>query len=295
MKKILTIAIPTYYGGKDLVKTVKSLFKQNAKFGYDVVVCIDGNPLDPKIESAIKKAGAIVVFSKQRGGQVARMKQVLSMAKTPYIMFGQDDVLYTNNVLSEVVRTLENNKKVTMTACTVLPYKPTSLLEKSLAVGMEIAENVANRWLGGDNYLNQSGRCLVFKTNFVKKFKISEDVISSDAYLYFLNKINGGHFLYSPKGIAYIRLPSKLNEHLKQSQKYQVISQETHNYLDLNLDELQPLPKFDFMVEFVKYLIKKPVLTLIYICVLIYTRAQRNNPFIRTKKFWDTDLSTKSL
>jgi cephalosporin hydroxylase len=50
---LLTIGIPTYYGGKALVRAVESILASRGVGAFKIIVTVDGNPLQPAIHEAL--------------------------------------------------------------------------------------------------------------------------------------------------------------------------------------------------------------------------------------------------
>lgn len=293
-KNLVTVTIPTYYGGPSLVKSVKSIFSSQCDFGFEVKIAVDGNPLDKKVEKELKSMGAIVLFSKERGGQVARIKQLVDETKSEFIVLTQDDVLFEENTLAELMVGLDK-KKATMVAAQVIPLPASNEFEKVVQVGVDISRHLAQNWRQADNYFAASGRCLAFKTSFLKKMSLPEEVLNSDTYLYFLNKQLGGSFYYNPKAIYHIRSPKKLAEHLKQSRKYQYVVPEVKHYLGIDPASEQPLSKSLLFQAYMKTVTNKPVYAAAYIGLLLYSRLAGKDMYKNATRFWDTDASTKEL
>lgn len=294
-KYSLTVGIPTYYGGQGLVKAAKSVLASKNVGEFDFIVCVDGNPLDKKIEKQLNDLGVRVVFSKARGGQVARIKQMISLAKSDLLILTQDDIRFEPDTLSKIIKNFEVNHTVTMIGARVMPVRAKTYFEKIIEVGVNLTHRVGTLWNSGNNYLLSSGRCLAFRTSFIKKFQIPEEVINSDAYLYFENKKRGGLFRYLPQAVVYNKSPQNLKEHLKQSRKFQYSLEELSKHTDLGLMNEYSVP---FVVKLRAYFdefIENPFWAILYLYVFLYTRTQQKHMYSKAKRFWDTDTSTKAI
>src|SRR3989344_4952144 len=148
----LTIGIPTYYGGESLVKTVESISKFKNVYDVRIIVSVDGKKLDKHIYNPLKKYGVKIVENKIRGGQVARINQIIAMCKTDIIILTQDDIIFTPSTIDEIMNGFENNPEITMEAARVVPLRATNLIEKVVQVGVSISYTLGKNWNGGDNY-----------------------------------------------------------------------------------------------------------------------------------------------
>lgn len=289
-----TVGIPTYYGGPALVRATKSILRSKNVGPFRLIVCIDGNPLDPKIEQQLLDLGVEVVFSKQRGGQVARLKQIISMTKTDLVVLTQDDIQFKPNTLANLLKKFDD-EKTTLVAAKILPTKAKTFFERIIEVGVKGNIRLGKLWRDGDNYLLANGRCMVFKTKFVKSFSIREEVINSDAYFYFENKKHGGKFVFADDAVIFNKSPQKLSEHLKQSRKFQISQQENNRYLDQNLEEEYKIPVHLQANALLGEFFDNPVYTLLYLGVNLYTKIAGREMFQDAKRFWETDVSTKRI
>jgi len=290
-----TVGIPTYYGGPALVRAVKSILKSKNVEDFRLIVCIDGNPLEPKIEKQLLDLGVEVVLSKKRGGQVARLKQLLSLSKTELVVLTQDDIIFEPTTLKRLIEIFEKDEDVTLVSAKILPTKAHTFFEKIIEVGVKGNIRLGKLWRNGDNYLLANGRCMVLRTKFMKKFTIFEEVINSDAYFYFENKKLGGKFVFADEAVVYNKSPQKLSEHLKQSRKFQISEKENTKYIESNLEHEYSIPLYLKVNALLREFINDPIHTFLYLGVNFYTKIAGKDLFKDVQRFWDTDLTTKRI
>jgi len=289
----LTVGIPTYYGGQGLVKTVTSILFSKGVGKFRLIVCVDGNPLDKKIEKQLKDLGVDVIFSAERGGQVARINQMIGLTNTDLLILTQDDIKYEQDTITKIIKAFEKNPKVTMVSARLYPLPAKTYLESVIEVGARLTHKIGDNWRNGDNYLISSGRCLAFRTKFINKYKIPEEVINSDAYLYFENKRKGGKFLALTDAVVYNKSPQTLDEQLKQSRKFQYSKEELAKYANKDLSKEYKVPKLISIPAYLEELVKHPLATIGYLSLFLYTRIAGKNMYSNAKRFWETDKSTK--
>lgn len=295
-KKVsFTVGIPTYYGGYGLIKTVKSVLASEGVQSFRFIVCVDGNPLQPDIESQLRELGVEIVFSETRGGQLERIKQMIGLCKTDVLVLTQDDILFTPATIREVIRKFEEDENVTLVCGNAKPLLPKNFFESVVNVGLKISDTVGARWNGGDNHLRVGGRCLAFRMDVARKMDISEGVLSSDVYFYFYNRILGGKFSYADKAVYFLRSPNNLSEHLKQSRKYQLIQKEISTHLVGKVESVPSPPIELILLACWKEFFRQPIRFLAYIAVSVYTRCAGKNLYKDKVRFWDTDISTKQI
>jgi len=288
-----TVGIPTYYGGPGLVKATKSILVSKGVGKFRLIVCVDGNPLEKEIEKQLKELGVEVVFSAKRGGQVARTNQMIGLTNTELLILTQDDIKIEPDTIAKIVKAFEKNPKVTMVSARLFPFPAKTFLESAIEVGVRLTHKIGDAWRNGDNYFLSSGRCLAFRTEFIKKFKIPEEVINSDAYLYFENKRRSGKFLALTDAVVYNKSPQTLGEQLKQSRKFQYSMEELAKYANKDFSKEYKVPKLISIPAYLEELVKHPLATVGYLSLFLYTRIAGKNMYSNAKRFWETDKSTK--
>jgi len=290
----VTVGIPTYYGAPSILKTVASIFASTPLPPDRLIVSVDGNPLQPEIQAGLETLGAEVIFNAERGGQVARIKQILALATTDLVVTTQDDVLFAPDALATLANEFVDDPGLTMTGANVQPVQAVTRFEKIVEVGVHLTRRAGEHWRDGDNYLLASGRCLAFRTNHVRQFEIPEEVVNSDAYLFFENRRRGGSFRSAAEAIVYNRSPQTMAEHEKQSKRFQNSVAELARYFpeaDLHAD--YAVPAGVKVRAALGELWAHPTAMLTYLGVFGYTRLMQLLRPAREKRFWKTDLSTK--
>ena len=290
-----TVAIPTYYGGYGLIKTAKSIINSKGVGKFRFLVSVDGNPLQGEVKNQLKKLGVEVIENKQRGGQVTRIKQNISLTKTEIVILTQDDVIFDKYAIANILNALEKNPKVTMVGAKILPIPAKTFFEKIIETGIKVNYFTGKNWENGDNYLLASGRCLAFRTTHVKKLNIPDEVINSDAFLYFENKRKNGRFLAVDTAIVYNKSPQNLKEHLKQSKKFQYSQEELSKYQKIELAKEYSVPKSLMAKVYLSEFLINPIYTSLFILIYIYTRTMGRNMYSGATRFWTTDVSTKKI
>lgn len=291
----VTIGIPTYYGGPSLVSAVKSILNSEGTHNFKLIVTIDGRPLEPEIEASLKKLGVKIIFNPKRGGQFARIKQLIELADTDLLILTQDDILFDKHTLTKIVESFTKNPDITMVGARLVPLPAKTYLEKVLETGVRIVHKIADHTNNGDNLLLASGRCLAFKTRHAKTFSIPEQVINSDAYLYFENKKRGGKFLALKDAVVYNKSAQTLSEHLKQSQRFQGSINELSSYQNGDLEKEYKLSALVAIRAIATELAKHPLTTISYLGLFAYTRANTSKMNQTKIGFWKTDRSTKKI
>ncbi len=293
-KLSLTVGITTCYGDVSILETVKSIRSSEGVNDFQFIIIADRVPLTAGIKMELKKYKVQFVENKTEGSQIKKQKQILKLTKTDLLVLTQDDVLLDKKTLVEVVGRFQNHPKTTMVSIRNAPLQPQTFFEATLNIGTNLANKLAKHWNNGDNYLSVIGRFMAFRTETFKKFRMPEEVATSDAFYYFENKRVGGGYEYIPKVRVYFRNPQNMKEHLRKSSRFQYSKMEMAHYFK-NLTREYKTPPFVTIQSLIEQLIEAPVYFLFYFVVYLYTRILKLAPKKVLNPVWEVDASTKNI
>lgn len=291
----VTVGIPTYYGGQGLVKTVKSVLASAGVEPFRLIVCVDGNPLNKEIAEQLGELGAEIITSETRGGQRARIKQMVALCDTDILILTQDDVLFSENTVLEIKKAFAKDTATMMISGHGDYFPAKSFFEKVMRIGKLVSGVIGEKWNKGDSYMQVGGRCLAFRSFWIKGMPIREEVLNSDVNFYFLNKKLGGRFQRVHSARYFVRCPQTLSEHLKQSRKFQLVAHEVKDHFDMDIGSGYTLPPGWIAYAVGKVFISHPIQTVCYAGIWIYTRIAGDRIYTGVKRFWETDISTKEI
>lgn len=286
-KTTITIGIPTRYGGAQIIPTIKSIKgSRDIKIDHFLVVA-DKTPISTEEKLALGNLGVDLVWNDEEGSWVKKAKQMIRMCKTDILIITQDDVLFEKITVSEIVNTFQGDEKITMVSSVILPLPPKTYFESVLDIGVRIVCRIATLWNLGDNYLSASGRCMSFKTEFLKKIEIPDNIINADAFLYFENKKLGGVMKFASESKVYIDQPMTLREQLGPSSRYQMSKTELAAYYKNDIASEYKVPFLIALRGTLAEFIRSPIRTLLYLSVLVYTRLYRNSIKQASNPLWN--------
>lgn len=287
-----TVGITTCYGGPSLVETVKSIRASKGVGDFRFIIVADRHPVTPDVKEELKKFRVELIENKAEGSQFKKQKQILALCRSDLIVFTNDDVLFAPFTLKETVTRYEMSPRTTFVSIRNEPLPPLTFFEAILNVGTRGNNRLARLWNAGDNYLSVVGRCMAFRTRFVKQFKLFEEVVSTDAYRYLENKRHGGVYEYLPDSVLYFRNPQSFSEYLKKTSRFQHQQLEMSRYFG-NVAKEYEIPKFLKLKALTLEFLSSPILTLLYLLVFSVARVIRQDPKKALNAIWDVDVSTK--
>lgn len=295
MKKTptVTISIPTCYGGKWLASTIRSIRASQVVSSFPIVVRADSKPIPPEIKCTLRSMDVTLVENKIPGSQMHKIKQMLDDCSTDLFISMQDDIRLSPDVIARIVETFSNDPTLTMVCVAVLPEVQKTMTGRVVRTGPLLAQAIGKRMNNGDNYLVANGRCLAFRTEFLKQFRFPESIVNSDAYLYLENKRLGGTFRFLPEARVYIQSPKTLRKHLNQSSRFQYSQEELQPLFDTSISGEYRSDRKAVLNGISDVFFKDPIAYMLYSFVLLYTRWKRKGTKTYNSVYWGVDYSTK--
>lgn len=289
----LTVAIPTCYGGASLVEAIESIRRSDYPEDFKVVVRADSIPIPENIKKKLDILEVELTENSEPGSQLHKVKQMIDECNDDIFIFTQDDIRFDSKAISKIIKAFETDPNLTMIGANIQPEKATTRFERVVEVGLRIAYQVGTTWNKGDNYLLSNGRCIAFRTSFLKTFNLPEKMVNTDAYLYFENKRLSGKFIMLKDAIVYNVSPKNFKEHLRQRNRFLFSKEEMQQFFNHNIDAEYKLPTSLLFKASIKELVTHPINFVGY--VLIQIGAQINQYIDSSYKnpLWKVNTSTK--
>lgn len=300
-KLTLTVGIPTCYGGQSLVETVKSLraskfMDPGSKSGtsFEILIEADRTPWTDDVKNALKKMGVKSHWNNVEGSQCKKLNQIIRKTNSDFFIFTQDDIIFDEQTLNEIHQAFLKDLDLTMVGIRVLPLRPITYFEGIMGVMLRTVDKIVTSWNGGDNYLMANGRCLAFKTSFLKKFRISDKLINTDAFMYFENKSLKGKFKPLKKAKVFIRTPQNIKDQIGPSSRFQYSQMEMSHYFKQDLSAEYKMPLTVLLRAATSEFLTNPIDFSAYVLVYIYTRLKKHSKEKALRTLWKIDSSTKT-
>ncbi len=294
-KLSFTVGITTCYGGESILDTVKSVrASRGVDENFPFILIADRNPIKASFKRELKKYNVELIENKTESGQIKKQKQILALCKSNVVIFTQDDILFEPDTLAKIMKHFGSHPKTTFVSVRKKPVEPTSLFEDITIVGTNVINRVAKQWNGGDNYLSAVGRCLGFRTEWIRGFNIPNNVVSTDAYKYFENKRRGGTYCYIWDAAILYKKPQNIKEHLRKSSRFQHQKEEMYRYFG-DLKKEYRVPKILLIKATIAEFLTNPLRSVLFMIVYAYTRLFKINIKQSLNPIWQVDISTKKI
>ncbi len=290
-KPTFTTAIYTRFGGMPLVRAVESIRANPEAVSTPFIIVSDTQPLAPEVRERLIQLNVELYEYQGTRTQFEKIREIIGLCKTEVVILTQDDVYFAPNAVGKLVDAFID-PAVTMVSNRIEPKLTGRFFESIIVVGNMVARYIAENWNNGSNYLLASGRCMAFRVNAIKNMDMPANIISTDAYLYFANKLRGGKFIYCRDVIVYINLAQKLSDYRKQSTRFLKSIDELSQFFDKEfLKKEFWIPISLFIRGSLYAFIRKPGLFILYALLQLYVRFHKDLKALTT--LWEADITTK--
>jgi cellulose synthase/poly-beta-1,6-N-acetylglucosamine synthase-like glycosyltransferase len=294
MKLSFSVIITTRFGTPIIVKTIKSLKASLHVKNFPIIVVNGGGNFSPNTKQELSKLKVKTIEIKNQGSILEKVKIGVKNTNTDIIILTQDDIVFSNTTLKEIMDNFESDKSLTMICTKPRPKEQKGFLQKTLVCGMNIVQEIATNYRSGDNYLSANGRCMAFKRTFVQNFRLPI-IVNVDAFLYFENKLRGGNYKYLKDSKVYLGVPKNLQDHLKQSKRFQGSFDELSKIFGKKIKKEYEIPQTIKIKALLKEFVDRPLYLLSYLLITMYTRlwTTKETKSEAHNATWAVDVSTK--
>lgn len=289
----LTVGITTCYGDPSILETVKSLRSSKNVGEFQFLIVSDRKPFDARVKLKLEKYGVELIENETSASQTTKHKQILNLAKGDVLVLTQDDVLFSPDTLAKILKCFQSQPKLVFASVLNKPIHPTSLLEGILNIGTNLNNRIARLWNNGDNYLSVVGRCLAYRTDWIKShFDVPEIVATTDTFHYLNIKKHGAVYKYLLDAVLYFKNPQKWVEFLRKSSRFQYSQQEMSQYFG-DVTQYYQIPFKVKLRALIAEFLLDPFRTVAYLIIFFYSRFFRLPSQKVLNPIWEVDLSTK--
>lgn len=295
MKKNISISIgiPAYNEQANIKNLLNSFLRQKVA-GYvlsEIIIISDGST-DRTVESAkeIKDSRIKIVDGDQRVGKSERINQIFSMFKGDILILADADITIADMSILSYIAGQNDIHKSGIFGINARPGTAGSFFQKVINSGFLAFDDIANKWMNGQNYLRFKGCFLVLDKKFAREQRIPGSAVNNDAYLYFAALEKKYCPRYLKKVVVYFKSPKDIADHLGQSSRFKISKDEMQKYFKFNLEHEYHIPITTAIRATLKHIFINPVYFLSYILINIYTSLTKNK---HVSSLWSVAVSTK--
>lgn len=295
MKNItkVSIGIPAYNEGQNIQQLLHKLIAQKEQ-GIkieEIIVMSDGSNDDTEQKvKAVKDRRIRFIDDGQRLGKSARLTQIFSRFKGDVLLLLDADVYIKEKDLLSKTVTSANLKHTGLAGINAQPLPAKTFFEQILEAGIMVMKSIAKTWNNGQNYLSFKGCFMALDGSLARSIKMPSEIVNNDAYIYFAAVQAGYSPTYLNDRYIYFRSPMTLGDHIKQSSRYQSSKDELKRYFTLDWETYYSIPVRIQLVSVLKAILSRPVETMGYVVIYIYSKLMRQT---NVKTTWSMASSTK--
>jgi glycosyltransferase involved in cell wall biosynthesis len=300
----VSICIPAFNEEKNIQRLLNCLLRQKQlNFRLKEIIVISDGSTDKTTDvvKALQNPLVRVIDSPQRTGKTARLNQLFSLFSGDILFLLDADIFISNTTLFSSLISKANFPRDGLISVQPRPVPAKNFFEASINYSVAMQNELRSRWNGGRNYLAFRGNFLGLDAPFAKSISLHPNLISQDAYLYFLAKERGYKTKHIDSLFIHYTSPDNFQDHCNQSLRHSesykeldmFLSQERshHRYTPHSIYMYTLIPLSLFIRVVVKYLCLNPVYFLSYCSISVAVKVKRK---VSVSFLWDQAISTKN-
>ncbi len=292
-KKSVSIGITIYNEEHNIKRLLTSVLNQvENNFRLKEIIVISDGSTDNTIDNALKIRDRRIhlIIHKERLGKSARLNEIFSVFKGDLLFLIDADILIKNrNLFFNIIKKWgpEKNQLISIKA---EPLKARNFFEACINYSNKIKEDIRYKWNDGNNFLAFRGCFMGLSRKFAKSIKLDNSLINNDTFIYFSAIRQSYKTKYFPTDLVYYKSPSKWDDHISQSTRFQNSEQELEEIFSSDLKKQYKIPFSIILRVSIKYFLLNPFYFLGYFILYIASKYKRIGEVTST---WDISLTTK--
>ena len=292
----LSIGIAAYNEEKNINSILNNLIDQNFRnIKLDkIIVYLDGSTDNSSDEvKKIKSKKIILIDAKKNHGKAYGLNQIISSVNSDCLVLLDADISFDKNFIYKLTKPVFD-KKADLTSGGIDPIDEDNFLPKVLCHSFKIKNDIFENYKNGDNVFTCHGAHRAFSKEYYSKLKFKENTCE-DSYSYLFCITSGFTYKYVKSARINLKLPTNLDDHKKQSQRFFTSIQVLYKHFNPQfIKNAFSFPKIIFAKQLTKWLIKSPVLTVSYLFLTIWMILESKFKNGRTD-VWAPSITTKTL
>jgi glycosyltransferase involved in cell wall biosynthesis len=297
MKKVtLKVIIPAFNEEHNIKSILTQLLGQiQNPFKLEEILVVSDGSTDKTVSEAEKIKSKIIKIARygSRKGKSYRINEEFKKSTADIMVVLDADIkLDGEYFLRKLVYPVINGYDLTSSSVHYL--KPRNYFEKILSVSIDVINNSLVTKNHNSGVYSCRGVARAFSGRLHNKIRFPSKV-GDDAYSYFYCLKHGYKYKYVINAKAFVRLPSNLADHLKQSRRFSKSQNVIEKIFgkDLISGEYSASSKKTY-IQTVKLFMKKPIATTLYLLIYFCTRIITDFKAENSDK-WNVAESSKIL
>lgn len=293
----VTIGIPSFNEEIMLPQLLNSLEKQKPNgFKVDSIVVLSDASSDSTDVIAQNWGGNVELLrNEKRGGKYSLMYALFQKQTNDcVVILDADVVIQDSNFLQKLVSPVLFDQ-ADLVAARVKNLEATTWVEKALELSMELKYRVFDNFKNGQNLYTCHGRARAFSRKFAHSLPKNGEAIAEDAFSYLWLRKTAGKYVYVPQATVWYQLPSTVEDHRRQSNRFSAGMTELNLSTQINdLLRKESIPVTLYFQSALVSVTQKPLAFFQYVILFLITKAHSSTS-LQTSKTWQVAKSSKRL
>ncbi len=292
-KLTISVGITIYNEGYNIARLLASILNQvEINFWLKEIIIISDGSTDKTIDNVLKvkdKRIHLKIHNK-RSGKSARLNEIFSLFRGDLLFLIDADILIKDkNLFFNIIKKWgpEKNQLISIKA---EPIKARNFFERCINYSNQIKENIRYKWNDGNNFLAFRGCFMGLSRKFAKSLKLANNLINNDTFIYISAIRQSYKTKYFHSDLVYYKSPSKWDDHIRQSTRFQNSAQELEEIFSSDLKKQYKIPLLIILQVSIKYFLLNPFYFLGYFTLYIASKYKKTQGVTST---WDISLTTK--
>jgi cellulose synthase/poly-beta-1,6-N-acetylglucosamine synthase-like glycosyltransferase len=296
----LTIGISAYNEEQNIGKLLRSIyFSDLTKLNLKKIIVISDSSAD-NTENIVRtfstKLPIQLITNKIRKGKILNVQKIIDIFNTDLlILFDADVVLGSRKTLIELSKPFHSRKDIGLVGSNAQPVAPKTWVEAAVYSSFKAFDALRYEINSGHNVFSVKGCGLALSKDLAKKIHFPQNTFIEDAFLYFKCLELGYQFRFASKAVVKFRLPTNINDQIKQNRRYLSSPNLLEEYFGKSVASHYYLPKDLFFKHVIKQFVISPISTLsiFFINLLVKLSLLLNKQ--SKEAIWSSSLSTRKL
>lgn len=297
--KTVTIGIPAFNEGKNILYLLRSLLSQEQKSYHieKIIVISDGSTddMENKVMRISNQNKLIsLVADHQNIGKQKRLMQLYKMNTSDiFVQLDADIVLAHNRVLEELIKPFQY-QNVFVASGDRIPLGDKSLVAQLILKKNQMWRELRTSLTYPHTIINCFSCILAMRKSFTKTIILDQNITSESQLVYCETVKRHLEFRFAPKAEIYFNMPATLSDYLEQTKRS---FDETNTLIKKYGSQIKHYDEIPTNIRrriFVSNLVKDPIFTiasLLLFCVLQYFPYKTTE--VKKAGFWKIVNSTK--
>ncbi len=297
-KLTLSVGIPAFNEAKNIKTLIRNLLLQSKdNYILEKIIVVSDGSIDNTVEevNSIKDIRIELAKNSKRMGKDYSQNLILNKSNSDVLLIVDADIVPKDNLfIQNIVQKFMEKESTGLVCVKVMPAKSIGLISKALAHSQLIKLEMGEKIFGQTPVYMCNGRAMAYSKKLYKHLKFPKEIVADDAYACLSCLRLGMKVDYQSKSVLLYKVPGNMTDHIKQSTRFFFGKKQ----LELEFGEeyirnSYLIPKRVILESMLSGFLKTPILNIVYIFILIISKAMTYTKISNNNYLWSVSNSTK--